>query len=110
MTAEAYQVVAYTGSTNDPKWIWDEEAEALLRATPEANISAQQVTQFVQRILVGVGDLQPKINAMAELYGEELLESHKRVRTAARVRGVRYSVQAQLPPDILGVYLLLPII
>jgi ATP-dependent helicase YprA (DUF1998 family) len=39
---------------------------------------------------------------------EKLLEEHRRVRGAARQTGVRYSVQPQLPVDVLGIYLLLP--
>ena len=40
--------------------------------------------------------------------GEELLEAHQRVRLASKVRNVRYRVEAQLPPDVLGIFVYLP--
>ncbi len=40
----------------------------------------------------------------------EILEAHQRVHTAARVKGVHYSVRSQLPPDVLGVYMPLPVV
>jgi hypothetical protein len=40
--------------------------------------------------------------------GEELLEQHRRVRTAARMLGVSHHVEPQLPPDVLGIYVYLP--
>ncbi|NVM23238.1 MAG: hypothetical protein HWN68_15820 [Desulfobacterales bacterium] len=41
---------------------------------------------------------------------EELLQAHRRVRTAARLRGLRYKVEPHLPPDVLGIYVYLPVI
>jgi len=35
-------------------------------------------------------------------------EGAERVRSAVRLAGVRYDVQPQLPPDVLGVFVLLP--
>ena len=40
--------------------------------------------------------------------GEALLDAHRRVREGARLKGVRYAVEPQLPVDVLGVYVLLP--
>jgi hypothetical protein len=39
---------------------------------------------------------------------DELLDAHRRVRTAAATKGVRYRVEPQLPPDVLGIYVYLP--
>ena len=41
---------------------------------------------------------------------EELLQAHRRVRTAARIKGLRYRVEPDLPPDILGIYVYLPVL
>ena len=38
----------------------------------------------------------------------ELLEAHQRVRRASKIRKVRYRVEPQLPPDVLGIYVYLP--
>lgn len=39
---------------------------------------------------------------------EQLLKAHQRVCKASKVRNVRHRVEAQLPPDILGIYIYLP--
>jgi hypothetical protein len=45
---------------------------------------------------------------MAKARGEELLEAHRRVRQAAKMKDVSYRVEPQLPPDVLGIYVYLP--
>ncbi len=45
---------------------------------------------------------------MAKQRGNELLGAHTRVRQAARLRGIRYRVEPQMPPDLLGIYIYLP--
>jgi hypothetical protein len=45
---------------------------------------------------------------MAVERGEALLEAHLRVRKAAKLRERRPHIEANLPPDILGVYVYLP--
>ena len=57
-----------------------------------------------------MGALAGPLNEIAERQGKELLEAHRRVRTAARLKGVHHSVQPQLPPDVLGVYVLVPMV
>jgi hypothetical protein len=37
-----------------------------------------------------------------------LLDAHERVRGAARGQGVTYTVEPPSPPDLLGVYVFLP--
>lgn len=46
--------------------------------------------------------------ATAEARGQELLDAHRRVRIAGRIKGVKHEVRAHLPPDVLGMYALLP--
>lgn len=110
LLAEACEVVAYTGRPDAPQWLAGEEAEALLQAQPDANLAPQQATQFVRRALDGMAALEAPLNEIAKRQGTELLEAHRRVRTAARLRGVRYSVQPQLPSDVLGIYVLVPVV
>jgi hypothetical protein len=51
----------------------------------------------------------PHLESAARSRAAELLEAHRRVRSAARLRGVSQRVEPQLPPDILGVYVFLPV-
>jgi len=110
LLAEECQVLGFTGRPDVPQWLSIDEAEELLQAQPDANVAPQQATQFIRRVLDGMEHLQTPLDEMAQQRGQELLAAHRRVRAASRLRGVRYSVRPQLPPDVLGVYVLLPVI
>ena len=110
LLAEDCQLAAFAGSPRSPQWLAAAEAEALLAAEPDANVAPQQAAQFVQRILEGLPDLQADLDELARQRGESLLEAHRRVRAASRARGVRHDIRPQLPPDVLGVYVLLPVV
>jgi hypothetical protein len=90
------------------KWLAPEEAETLLDARSDANITPQQASDFVQRVIEGFDHVRQALNGAAEPRGQEVLDAHRRVRAAARMTGVRYAVQPQLPPDVLGIFVLLP--
>lgn len=110
LLAEECQVVGFNGRAEDPDWLPAAEVEALLQAEPDVNVPPPQAAQLMNRAVVQMADLQPALSDIAQRRGQELLDAHRRVRTAARQTGVRYTVQPQLPPDVLGVYLLLPVI
>ena len=55
-------------------------------------------------------NLQEADNALTQLAtdrSEDLLADHRRVRDAADARG-SYEVKPQLPPDVIGIYTLVP--
>ena len=62
----------------------------------------------IQKILDGFGNLEPHLEEMARERGAELLDEHRRVRTAAQMKGISYRIEPKLPPDILGIYVFLP--
>ncbi|MFN6201011.1 MAG: hypothetical protein ACK496_00860, partial [Acidobacteriota bacterium] len=53
--------------------------------------------------------LRPHLVAVAAVRARDLLDAHRRVRQASRTRGVSYRVEPQLPPDPLGIFILLPL-
>jgi superfamily II DNA or RNA helicase len=110
LLAEESQVVGFTGRAENPQWLTEEDVETLLQVTPDVNVPKPQAIQLMSRVVTQMAAFQPALSAIAERRGGELLDAHRRVRTAARQTGLRYSVQPQLPPDVLGVYLLLPIL
>ncbi len=110
LLAEDCQVLGFRGSPAAPEWLAADEAEALLAASPAANITSQQATEFIRRVVDGLGTLHEPLDAAARDRGQALLEAHRRVRTAANWRGVRYDVVPHLPPDVLGIYVLLPMV
>jgi superfamily II DNA or RNA helicase len=109
LLAESCAVAGFRGSPAAPEWLAPEEAERLLQAQPDANTPPQQATEFVRRVLDAMPQLEPALDDLARARGVELLAAHERVRSAARLGGARHEVQPQLPPDLLGAYVLLPV-
>jgi superfamily II DNA or RNA helicase len=110
LLAEDCQLLAFAGSPTNAEWINDSQAiEALTEALSEANVYPEQARTFLSRIIDEFDELQPHLNQVAQERGEELLAAHRRVRAAAQARGIRYRVEPQLPLDVLGVYVYLPV-
>lgn len=110
LLAQECRLVGFAGTPETPQWLSDAEVEQLLQAEPDANIVPQQASQFIGRILDGMGHLQEPLSALAEHTGQKLLEEHRRVRALLLdIMGVRTSVQPQLPPDAPGLYVMLPV-
>ncbi|MCG8365676.1 MAG: DEAD/DEAH box helicase [Pseudanabaenales cyanobacterium] len=108
LLAEDCQVLAFKGSPDKAEWLKSEQAEALLEATPDANINPDRATDFLQKVIDQFEYLSAHLEVVAQQRGNELLDAHRRVRTASKLRGVRYRVEPQLPPDVLGIYIFLP--
>ena len=109
LLAEDTMPLAFMGSPQNAEWLPDGEAERLLQAEPSANIDYNQAQHFVKRVLEDFGSLSPHLKSTARARGAALLEAHRRVRAAAGAKGLRYSVEPLLPPDVLGVYVYLPV-
>jgi superfamily II DNA or RNA helicase len=107
--AEESRLLAFAGPPTNAVWLDELTAEALLRAEPDANIHHEQASAFVQRVVETFATLRPHLNAEAHRRAAALLDAHHRVRLAAHMRGVSYRVEPQLPPDVLGIYVYLPV-
>ena len=110
LLAEECLTLAFAGAPDAQRaeWLDDGTAELLLQAKPDANIAAEQSTEFIRKTLAGLEHLRPHLDEVVEQHGAALLAAHQRVRAAARLKGVRYRVEPQRPPDVLGVYVYLP--
>ncbi|WP_322489063.1 helicase-related protein [Chloroflexus sp.] len=108
MLAEECVTVAFTGAPDRAVWLDPAAAEALLAAQPDANITPDQATQFLRRVIDHFDLLWPQLNQVAHDRAQQVLAAHRRVRDAARMRGVTYRVEPQTPPDVVGVYVVLP--
>jgi len=108
LLAEDCQLLAFAGSPQSARWLDDVAAEALLQAEPEGNVVPSMAGNFVRQVVEGYDSLRPHLEEAAWHRGRELLEAHRRVRTASRHTGVSYRVEPQLPPDVLGIYIYLP--
>ena len=106
LLAEDLALLAFEGSPQNAVWLDLERAETLLQAEPKGNVHADQAATFLQRILDDFDLLRPAIDAVAHERGGALLDAHRRVRSASRQQGVSYRVEPQLPPDVLGIYVI----
>ncbi len=107
--AEESLVLAFEGAPESAGWLGEEKTTPLLDATPDGNVAPEAAREAVSRVLAGFAALRPRLDAVARERAAELLDAHERVRAGARLRGVGYSVEPQLPVDVLGVYVLLPL-
>ena len=108
LLAEECRLLAFRGPPEKAEWLNEEESEKLLFIEPDANINPDQAASFVAKVNNGFGFLKEKLEEVAGERAEAVLQAHRRVRTAARQKGMRYRVEPHLPPDVLGIYIYLP--
>src|SRR5205823_4495754 len=101
-------LLAFTGDPHDATWLEADDVEALLSATPTGNVSAEQAREFVAKVVDAYPSWSAALDEAAAQRAAALLDAHKRVREGAQRRASRTRVEPQLPPDVLGVYVLLP--
>lgn len=99
--------LAYRGNAASPQWLNVEESETLLSARPERNLVATAIDQQVGLLIDSFLAIQQGLEPIAGERAAAQLESHERVREAARTKG-RVTVEPVLPVDILGAYVMLP--
>jgi hypothetical protein len=109
LLAEDSAVLGFTGSTADAKWLPEGEVEKLLEVTPDGNTDPSMAKNFLSKVIADLQSLEPHLNDYAEEQGKKLLDSHKRVRSASKIKNVSYRVEPKKPVDVLGVYVYLPI-
>jgi hypothetical protein len=107
LLAEDAQVLAFAGQPENPEWLDTDAAEQLLLAQPDVNITPEQAVAFITRLIDSLSAVEPELERVARERAAALAAAHARVREGAGARG-RVTVDAQLPVDILGTYVLLP--
>jgi len=108
LLAEDCRLLAFAGSPSNAEWLNQSGAEALLQADPDRNITPEQASDFVRKVVDSFDELKPYLEQKARDYGKELLDAHQRVRSEAQIRGVTYRVEPKLPADVLGIHVYLP--
>ena len=108
LLAEDCRLFSFEGAPSEAIWQSDQASEALLQARPAENIHPEQQRITVQKILDEFDSIRPFLDNSAKTIGTELLEAHKRVRTASARKGITYTVEPKLPVDVLGLYIFLP--
>jgi len=101
--------LVFHGTVQSPQWIEGDQAEALLSTRPDANLSPSLVDQQLPLLLGGLTDLQTALGTVATQRAALQLQAHERVREATRHRA-KVRIEPVQPVDILGAYLLLPVL
>jgi hypothetical protein len=106
--AEDARLLAFEGAPASAVWLPDQRAEALLAATPTANMPADAARLAAERVLDGMPALMPYLEIVADEHAERLLGAHRRARAGAGAARRGLSVTAQRPVDVLSLQVLLP--
>jgi superfamily II DNA or RNA helicase len=110
LLAEEVLPLAFAGSPPEVNWLSREETLHLLReAVPEENVSVTERSETLERALSWYGGLKGELRKILEKRARELQDAHKRVREAVRLSRRGLAVTRHLPPDLLGIFVLLPI-
>ncbi|MHC5916247.1 MAG: helicase-related protein, partial [Nostoc sp.] len=107
LLAEECAVIGFTGSPSSPSWLTQLEATSLLQqAKPVSDVGKAMKQVEISELLQRLEELQPDLEKFARERAEELLQSHRRVRTMTQEGRIR--VTPQLPMDVLGIFILQP--
>ncbi|MDR1520856.1 MAG: DEAD/DEAH box helicase [Planctomycetota bacterium] len=118
LLAEECLTLGFAGKPSAPQWLDEEGVRALLDAKPAGNIPADLVRNWLGKTLDSLEQLKPELERLVRERGKELLASHNRVRRVWSREGRREAahaaigaerVEPSLPPDILGVFVYLPL-
>jgi hypothetical protein len=109
--AEEIFVAGFQGYPPDQlSWLEEEKAMHLLStARPEANIASPERIQRLERTLSWWPDLQPNLGEIIEHRAQKLQDAHRRVRGSVGLSRRGVIVRSHLPPDLLGMLILMPI-
>ena len=79
----------------------------IMQSEPSKNMNQTQRDRELNAALQALEKSDNALDKLANGRAESLLEDHRRVRDAAKAKG-NYEVKPQLPPDVIGVYTLIP--
>jgi hypothetical protein len=106
LLVEEAAALGWAGSSS-PTPIEGDDALKLLAGPPAADANPTVRDRMVVQALDLFTSRKADLDAFAERRAQALLSDHRRVREAADARG-SYSVKALLPPDVIGLFVLLP--
>ena len=89
-------------------WLSDEQTAALLDADPDGNVAHDVAVRQLERARDALPSIEPHLDELANARAGAVLDAHRRVRASAKAQG-SYEVRPQLPVDVLGLYVYLPV-
>jgi hypothetical protein len=107
LLAEDALLTAFTGDPDTPQWLSEADAEKLVLVKPDASVPPDIAIHQLVSITDHLPGILPVLDDSARIRGKQLLEAHRRVRSAAGAKG-SYRIDHS-PPDVLGIYIFLPV-
>ena len=109
LLAEECLVMAHDSGSKSARVLDASEVQEFMRVTPGRNMHEGQKSLHIRRALNWHGDNGQRLEKIAQRRGEELLQDHRRIRTASGIKGFRYAVVPALPMDVIGIVVLVPV-
>ncbi len=103
----AEQIVV-SGMIGDDVIAADDALALLATAMPDENVDAAMKQAAAQEALDAWPPMLAQLRPTLDAHARELEASHKRIRQAVKMRVREFKVVPQMPPDLLGVLVLLP--
>jgi len=91
----------------EPELLEKADMLRLMQLPVSKNMADEARTRELSRAVDALQHLTSRFDAIAHQRAEAVLADHRRTREAADARG-SYSVQPQLPVDVMGIYVLVP--
>lgn len=108
MLAEDIMLAGFQGLPPSLTWLNEADLEPLLEAPARGSVPPDQARHFLQTVLGELDTLRPAIDEFAQGRANNVLQAHRRVRSALEGAQTARSVAVQGQPDLLGFYIFLP--
>jgi hypothetical protein len=108
LLAEEAQVAAFANGGSRIDWLARDEIERLLAARPHGNVTIEEQGALIQTAVGKYETLRPHLDELAATRARELLDAHRRVRRDAGGGKMTRDVRPELPGDVLGIYVFVP--
>ncbi|MFN8176410.1 MAG: helicase-related protein [bacterium] len=109
LLAEDQALAGFQGAADRAEWVPAAELQPLLDAQPAGNPVPEADRHLLEEVRLRFDLLVPRLERIASERADELLDAHRRVRKAAQVSLRSLRVEPQ-PPDVLGLYVYLPVV
>lgn len=106
--AEDAHFLAYTVSGESFSWLSDDKVDMLLTAEASGNVADSLAEAQLGKALRRLDEVKAHLDETGRAKAKQLIDEHRDVRIASRSRGRAVTAELLPPPDVLGVYVLLP--
>ena len=107
LLAEELQIVELRGG-EPPELSLSDHGVALMESPASRNMDPEQRKRLVRQTVEALPDLSGELERVARERAEALKDDHQRVLSASQSSGGRFEVFPNLPPDVIGITILMP--